>query len=485
MTRPRLSYLSAADRERVHEQVVRVLEEVGVGYNTPEAIELLAAAGAAVDRERLTAKVPWELVERCLALCPRQVLLAGRDPAHDVVVGDGSLTFCTDGTGTYMLDDVTGERSEGSADALRTVMRLFDALPEVDYAWPSISARDLDPLTAGLEIEAISLAHCSKHVQDEVRDPAHAAPLIEILEAIAGASLWDRPVFSTIDCTVAPLQHEREMTEATMALARAGVPVLILPMPLAGTTSPITVLGTSIVLLAELLSAVVLFQLAQPGSRLIAGVGAGVADMRTGLYLAGTPECGIINVIGIEMSHFYGLPVLGSAIAADAKVSDHQAGAEGMLTGMACALAGADTMLAFGLVDGAQSVSLAKTILDCDTVGALKRLLRDQEVSAAETLVDDLVAVGIGGHFLARRSTRERSRGGELWRPRVWQRQSYEQHEDASLVAEAAARARELLEAHQVPPLADDVAREVDAVIERHARSVGASGDRVRWGEEA
>ena len=57
-----------------------------------------------------------------------------------------------------MLDDVTGERSEGSAAALRTVMRLFDALPEVDYAWPSISARDLDPLTAGLEIEAISLA---------------------------------------------------------------------------------------------------------------------------------------------------------------------------------------------------------------------------------------------------------------------------------------------------------------------------------------
>jgi len=483
MTRPRITYLSAAERQFVHEQTVRVLEDVGIGYNTPEAIELLAAAGAPVDRERLSARVPWKLVERCLAMCPKQVLLAGRDPARDVVVGDGSLTFCTDGTGTYMLDDVTGERSEGSAAALRTVMRLFDALPEVDYAWPSISARDLDPLTAGLEIEAISLANCSKHVQDEVRDPAHAAPLIEIFEAIAGASLWDRPIFSTIDCTVAPLQHEREMTEATIALARAGVPVFILPMPLAGTTSPITVLGTSIVLLAELLSAVVLFQLASPGCRLVSGVGAGVADMRTGLYLAGTPECGLVNVVGIEMSHFYGLPVLGSAVTADAKVSDHQAGAEGMLTGMACALAGADTMLAFGLVDGAQSVSLAKAVLDCDTVGALKRLLRDQEVSEAEALVDDLVEVGVGGHFLARRSTRERTRGGELWRPRVWQRQTFDQYEDTSLVAEAAARAEELLATHEVPPLADDVAREVDGVIERYARSVGAPDDRVRWRE--
>jgi trimethylamine--corrinoid protein Co-methyltransferase len=481
VTRPSISYLSDAERQFVHEQTVRVLEDVGIGYNAPEAIELLAEAGAPVDRERLTAKVPWDLVERCLATAPKQVRLAGRDPVHDVVVGDGSLTFCTDGTGTYMLDDVTGKRNEGSAAALRTVMRLFDALPEVDYAWPSISARDLDALTAGLEIEAISLANCSKHVQDEVRDPAHAAPLIEIFEAIAGASLWERPVFSTIDCTVAPLQHEREMTEATLALARAGVPVLILPMPLAGTTSPITVLGTSIVLLAELLSAVVLFQLAQPGCPLISGVGAGVADMRTGLYLAGTPECGLINIVGIEMSHFYGLPVLGSAITADAKVSNHQAGAEGMLTGMACALAGADTMLAFGLVDGAQSVSLAKAVLDGDTVGAIRRLVREQRIDQAEALVDDLIEVGIGGHYLGRRSTRERSRGDELWRPRLWQRQTFEQYQGRTLLAEAAAVAVEMLNAHEVPPLADDVTREIDDVVERYARLVGAPHDRVRW----
>ena len=243
MARPRLTYLSEEDRAFVHEQAVRVLAEIGIGYNTPEAIELLAEAGAEVDAEALTAKLPWELVERCLATCPSAVRLAGRDPSHDVVVGDGSLTFCADGTATYMLDELTGRREEGSAEWLRRTMRLYDALPEVDYAWPTISARDLDPLTAGLEIEAISLANLTKHVQDEVRDPAHAAPLVEIFEAVAGGSLWDRPIFSTIDCTVAPLQHEREMTEATMAMVRAGVPVLVLPMPLSGTTAPMTVPG--------------------------------------------------------------------------------------------------------------------------------------------------------------------------------------------------------------------------------------------------
>ncbi len=485
MTRPRLSYLSPEEQAFVHEQAVRVLEEVGIGYNTPEAIDLLAEAGAQVDREALTARVPWDLVERCLATCPREVRLAGRDPRHDVVVGDGSLTFCADGTATYMLDELTGRREEGSAEWLRRTMRLYDAVPELDYAWPTISARDLDPLTAGLEIEAISLANLTKHVQDEVRDPAHAAPLVEILEAVAGGSLWDRPIFSTVDCTVAPLQHEREMTEATLAMVRAGVPVLVLPMPLSGTTAPMTVLGTMIVNVAELLSAVVLFQLAQPGCGVISGMGAGVADMRSGLYLCGTPECALMNVIGVEMSHFYGLPCTATAITCDAKVANLQAGAEGMLTGVSCALAGADTILAFGCSDGAQSLSLAKVMLDCDSVGALRRLVRDDPIDATRALFDDIASIGIGGHYLGRKSTRTFHRAGEVWQPGLWQRGPFEAYEGRPLAEEAAARADELVRTHEVPPLPDDVAAEIDAVIERYARTVGAPAARVHWRGEA
>jgi len=485
MARARLTYLSAAERQFVHEQTVHVLEEVGVGYNTPAAIDLLEEAGAHVDRERLRARLPWELVARCLETCPRQVRLAGRAPGTDVVLGDGSLTFCTDGTGTYMYDDVGGIRSEGTAAALRQVMRLFDALPEVDYAWPSISARDLDPLTAGLEIEAISLSCFGKHLQDEVREVAHVKPLLEILEAVAGGSLWDRPIFSTIDCTIAPLQHEREMTEATMALVKAGVPVLILPMPLTGTTSPMTVLGTSIINMAELLSAVVLFQLAQPGCGLISGVGAAAADMRTGAYLCGAPEVGLINLICIEMSRFYGLPVTGSAVTSDAKASNLQAGSEGMLTGLAGALAGADSLLAFGLMDGAETVSLAKVIMDCDVVGMIRRFMREDPVDATTALSGDIAAVGVGGHFLGAKSTRRFYHAGELWQPRVFQRAPFETYAGRSLAQDAAAQARELMAAHTVPPLADDVVAEIDRVIERYARSVGAPQARVRWREQS
>ena len=75
------------------------------------------------------------------------------------------------------------------------------------------------------------------------------------------------------NCTIAPLQHDREMTEAGLKLVHRGVPIFVLPMPQAGTTGPMTLLGTCILNMAELLSGIVLYQLAHPGCALISGVG--------------------------------------------------------------------------------------------------------------------------------------------------------------------------------------------------------------------
>ena len=192
--------------------------------------------------------------------------------------------------------------------------------------------------------------------------------------------------------------------------------------------------------------------------------------MRSGLYLSGTPEDALINLTCIEMSHFYGLHVQGSAVSADAKACDLQAGAEGMLTGMAAALAGCEVMLAFGLLDSAQTASLAKTVLDADTVNAIERFARDDAVDEARALVDDIIEVGIGGHFLARRSTRTFYRAGELWQPHLWHRGSFDQYVGTPLVKDAWERAHELIAASDVPPLPDDVERHVSKLIEDYLR---------------
>ena len=285
MARARLVYLTDADKEFIHEQTVRVLAEVGVCYGKPTLSDLLGDAGATVDAEALTAKLPWELIERCLAMLPRDIFLAGRDPAYDCRIDGGWMLYTSDGAATYMLDDLTGERHEGTTADLAAMMRLYDAVPEIDFTWATITAGDVDARAGNLEMARIAFAHSRKHLQDEVRTPGQAPVMIALLEAIAGAPLSERPIWSATNCTIAPLQHDAEMTEAHVLMAKTGCPIFVLPMPQMGTTGPMSVLGTAILNMAELLSAVVLFQLAVPGCAMVSAVGSAVAEMRSGLYL--------------------------------------------------------------------------------------------------------------------------------------------------------------------------------------------------------
>ena len=230
-----------------------------------------------------------------------------------------------------------------------------------------------------------------------------------------------------------------------------------------------TLAGTCIVHMAELLSTVVLLQLAEPGCAVISGVGSAVAEMRTGGYLAAAPEIGLINLTCLEMSKYYGLLTQATGISADAKTANFQAGSEGGMTGLCAALAGADSLIATGAFDGVQTASLAKAVLDNDQLGALRRYIRESPIDESTALVDDIVEVGIGGHFLARKSTRAFSRS-EIWRPEVFQRGSFEEHRGPghSLIEEAVARARHLLATHEVAPLDDAANAAIDAIVARH-----------------
>lgn len=90
--------------QAIHEATMRVLERRGVHVASEKAFDLLEEAGASVDRGRGEVRIPPELVEKSIESAPRQVLLAGRDPANDVLLGDGRVHFSTFGTGVSVID---------------------------------------------------------------------------------------------------------------------------------------------------------------------------------------------------------------------------------------------------------------------------------------------------------------------------------------------------------------------------------------------
>ncbi|MEE4275571.1 MAG: trimethylamine methyltransferase family protein, partial [Thermoleophilia bacterium] len=86
----------------------------------------------------------------------------------------------------------------------------------------------------------------------------------------------------------------------------------------------------------------------------------------------------------------------------------------------------------------------------------------------AACLLDDIRAVGPGGHYMARPSTRRHAH--DAWQPAVLRRGAFEAFHGRTLVQDALERAHELLATHEVKPLPDDVDRHLDEVVAAYRR---------------
>jgi len=74
----RVDVLSREDIERIHADTLDVIESVGVKFPLPEALDILAANGASVDRDTCIARIPAAVVENALKSAPPTYTLADR-----------------------------------------------------------------------------------------------------------------------------------------------------------------------------------------------------------------------------------------------------------------------------------------------------------------------------------------------------------------------------------------------------------------------
>jgi len=152
-------------------------------------------------------------------------------------------------------------------------------------------------------------------------------------------------------------------------------------------------------------------------------------------------------------------------MSSDAKAVNFQAGSEGGMTALCAALLGADSLIAAGSIDGVQISSLAKVMLDCDQIGALRRYMREDPIDEEHALMDDIKAIGTGGHYLSRKSTRTFSRT-EIWQPEVFQRGTFNAFVDKPLTEQAVEQAEEILTNYEPAPLPAGAEERIQGVLD-------------------
>lgn len=138
-----LDVLSPEAVERVHDQTLHILDEVGIQIDSNQIRKRLGEAGARIDDGTKQVHFPSRLVEDALARAPRSFVMSSRAPGADLVVDGGQGYLTSDGCAANVIDLETGEPRPSTKHDLGQISKLADALPEIGFLWQSVAARDV------------------------------------------------------------------------------------------------------------------------------------------------------------------------------------------------------------------------------------------------------------------------------------------------------------------------------------------------------
>lgn len=306
----RLDILTDRELHEIHDSTLQVLEHTGIFIENAEALNCFEQAGAKVDRGRMIVKIPTRLVEDAIQSAPSTVLLAGRDPKHDLVLGRNRVHFTNFSEGVKINDPYTGENRTPVKQDLADIARVIDYLDEIDFCEKAVGAHDMPQVSVPLHNAEAFLNHTTKHCAFGPGNGKLLNKILEMAAAIAGGfkNLMDRPLVSFTTCPVSPLKLITECCEIIMESARNGVVCNILSMAMAGATSPVTLAGTLVTHNTEILGGITLSQLTQRGAPVIYGSSTTAMDLKLAEASVGTPECALISGAVARLARYYALP---------------------------------------------------------------------------------------------------------------------------------------------------------------------------------
>lgn len=465
---PQLTILSSGEVAALHAATLRILAESGIFLRHPEGRELLYGAGCTVLEDRVL--IPFDVVERCLAVPRSPVRLRGRGGTVKEL-GDGNLYWHNLGGARDVFDPRSGTRRAATLQDVRDSTRLLDALEAAQTITPFFTPQDAPGELMSLAMYRHALPHTLKPLQGPGVQTAE-----EVDFAVQMAKVIGPPaeILSLGISPVSPLHFPDGIVGAMLAAARHGVPLGPLPCPTAGTTAPLTIAGAVAQQNAEVLASLVLAQLASPGLPLIYCGRLAMMEPRTGFSVWGGVELGLASAVTIQIGHHYGLPVNVYGFSTNAHTLDLQNGFERGLNALIPALAGADELSGIGEMEAGVSGSYAQMVVDNELAASIQRIRRG--VSAdADTLAVEVIAQAMAGprNFLAERHTTRHLRAGEMLLTRLAERRSWETWEAdfrRGMAERAQEEAERLLREHRVEPLSADQERELDEIMETARR---------------
>lgn len=468
----RLPVLSREALEQIENTAYRLLAEVGISLQHPEARELLYGRGCRIESQRVL--LPPDTVQWALENVSPHRTLFNRETAEAFALGDGQVRFHSGGSLPFTFDLDTGQRRLPNLRDVVDATRLLDALPNVDVIVPLFGPQDVPPELLTVASTEATLRNTRKPIWSAPIDkPEHVPNVVEMAAACCGGmeAFRQRPTMLLSVSPVSPLTFTEDVAGTIVAIARSGAPLLPLPAPTLGATGPVTMAGSLAQQHAETLASYVIAAAARPGVPVMYCSRISSIDLRTAVSTWGGPEIGMTGAVAGQLAHRLGLPCDSYGLASGSTLLDPQFAYERLANALIPALAGVDILSGVGSTENVMIAGLGIAVIDDELIGMIRHITGGCRVDET-TLAFDVMKEVIprDGVFLGEMHTVRQMRQGALWIPGISTRG--ESDVDGGVVARARSRAKQILATHETEPLPDGTSRLLDDIMARARREL-------------
>lgn len=425
----RYQVLTQNEIEQIHENTLRIMENIGVVMKYPPAQEILKKGGCKIDGD--TVHFPRQLVEKAIKTAPSSFTIYARNPEKNLLLSTETTIYAGPNCPPFVRDMDRGRRN-GTLEDFTNIIKICDKLEYVDIqSQIPCEPNDVEVKKRPDAMLYNTLKWNEKPFMGSSLGYDMAKRGIEMAAIAFGGveEIKKKPAIVSIPCSLTPLSYDDKMLGALMAYAEYGQPQMINSLAMAGMTAPTTLAGMICVENAEVLAGIVLAQLINPGTPVIYSGAGSNSEMSCGVLSIGSPEHALNSLAISQLCKYYQIPCRVSGALSDSKLMDAQAAYESAITVSMGQMGGGNFILhGVGIIEAYNCVSMEKLIIDNEIIGYMKRINQGIEVNEDTLAYDVIEEVGPQGTYLACDHTVEYFRD-EFYMPTLSDRWPYEQWE--------------------------------------------------------
>ena len=411
---PRLTLLSEEQKAQVHQYALRILSRTGVRVDSPGVLRFLEQKlGTKAEADVL--RLPTEVVEEAIHTAPKVIEVYDRIGNPVFRLGDDQLRFGIGVTALFYQDPLTDDLTPFTRRHMQDMVRLGSALPHYDVISTVGIVQDVPVAQTDLYASLEMIANTTKGLVLLVSDETQFPAVLDMFETLHG-DLAARPFVLPYFNPVSPLVVNEGTADKLKVAVERGLPVIYSNYSMAGASTPLTPAGTLALLLAELLAGLTISQLIRPGAPISLGMLPVYFDMKTMMNFY-DPQSVLINLACAEMMAHYGLPHTGTSGSGTGWGMDLIAADTYWLNALSFSLTKGGLAPFIGDTLGSKAISPLTIVHVHEIIDQARRFAHGFQLDDAHAVLDEIDAIGPGGHFLTTPSTLARYKTGYYTSP--------------------------------------------------------------------